>query len=313
MKNFFSSLLEETVVGLDIGEDYISAACIFMGKEGNAEIDRLGCVECEHGLSNRDKALAVKRLWSKYRIKSHIVISCMRGPSLTLKHFKYPLLSGDELESAIVLEAEQAFQRPKAELYTDWHIYRDVAPSGGETGEIEGILAVAPKEDVRNHISVLKRAGLYPVALDVPAMAIANSFSELKKPAQGSTACLVNANAYAADICIFSQGSRVYPRSVLPKNASLRERPDYLVENIKDFFRYYQFKLRQNPVERIVFTGRLSSEESFRGEMEKAFESKPEFWNPLDTIVSRRTLSGQEKDLFGPVSAAAIGLAMRNG
>lgn len=312
LKRLFSPLLEETVAGLDIGEDYISAASVFFKGGGNIKIEKMGFVSLEPGLSNRLKATAIRKLWRENNIKTRTVSSCLRTPSLTLKHFKYPRLSGHEFESAIQLEAEQIFQRPKEDLYIDWQLYSGVPATGAKaSAETEGILVTVPKEEVVNHLSLLSMAGLYPIVLDVGCMAVSNLFLKLRGAGLKETICLVNANSYAVDISIFCETFRIYPRFVYSKDISFLKRMEYLTENIDDLLRYYQFKLRLKPVDRVIFTGRLSAEENFQKKMNSALRLPVEFWDPSSGLASQGIKHNYKNDIAGPVSAASIALAMR--
>jgi len=289
----FSSFLKETVAGLDIGEDYIGGARLSLKEGADIHIAKIGHIEKKPGSSNHDQAKAIKRLWRKYRIDTHTVVSCLRSPSVAMKHFKYSSLSTSDLSSAISLEAEQVFQRPKDELYIDWHIYPDKNPNVSE-----GVLVAAPKEDVENHLAILRMAGLYPIALDVGPMAIGNLFLKLRPINKDEVACVVSVDKHTLDMCILSREARIYPRSVYSKATPLSERIEYIVENIDEFLRYYEFKLRKPPPTRLVVTGGLATDKSLSGLIEKSLKIPVEFWDPL-------------KDGKSYAYSAALGLALR--
>lgn len=303
----FHSFLKETIAGLDIGEDYVSTASISIGKNGLPEVEKLGCIEKKRGLSNSAIACQLRRLWHKYNIKTRTVASCFRSPSLNIKYFKYPRLSDKELKSALCLEAEHTFQKPRQDLYIDWLSFPKQ-----DNSSIEGVLAAAPKEDVRSHLSILKMAGLYPVIVDIGCMAAANLYTRSKKYRPRETICVVNANSGIVDISILSENSRIYPRSVYSAPESTCEKTGFIIENIVELLSYYRFKLHFNPAEKLVITGRLSNDKSFMEGIKKAIAIPVDTWNPLDEIALNRPVSYEEKELLGPIASASLGLAMHS-
>ncbi len=304
--SLFSSFLKEMVVGLDIGEDYVSAASLSIGKNGLPDVEKLGYIEKKPHLSNSAIACQLRRLWHKYKIKTRTVLSCFRSPSLNIKYFKYPRLSDKELKSALYLEAEHTFQRPRKDLYIDWLSF----PKQDDSNNIEGVLAAAPKEDVKNHLSVLRMAGLYPVIVDIGCMAVSNLYKKLNNQKLQGTVCIVNANNGIVDISILSGDSRIYPRSVYSALESARDRTDFFIENIGELLRYCQFKLHFKPAEKLIITGRLSHDEAFMEEIKKSIDIPIDIWDPLKEMVLDRPVSAEEKYLLGSMTAASLGLAI---
>jgi Tfp pilus assembly PilM family ATPase len=306
LKGALYSLLKETIAGLDIGEDYISAASLSIGKNGLPDVEKLGCIEKKPNLSNSAIACRLRGLWHKHKIKTRTVASCFRSPSLNIKYFKYPRLSDKELKSALYLEAEHTFQRPRRDLYIDWLSFPK------QDNNIEGVLAAAPKEDVKSHISILRMAGLYPVIIDIGCMAVANLYKRLKDQRLQEPVCVVNANNGIIDISILSEGSRIYPRSAYSAPSSARDNKGFIIENIGELLRYYQFKLHQKPVEKLMITGRLSHDKVFMEELKKSVEIPVDIWDPLKEIVLKQPAFAEKKELLGPMTAASLGLALEN-
>jgi len=310
LTRFSSFFKEEAVSGLDIGEGYITAACLSFQDNGGIKIDNMGWIENQPGLSDRATASLIKRLWRKSRIITNTVSFALHGPSLVMKHFKYPSLTGQELESSLRLEAEQAFQKPQEELYIDWHLYTQSSGSQKGQGE-EGVLVAAPKEVVDKYLSILKMAGLYPVILDAGCMAVSSLFLKVKDAYKNKAVCLVNIDGHSVDFTILSQGSYIYPRSIHSSTAPWQERTNNLIEDINDILRYYQFKLQRQSVEKLIFTGQGSFDKKFQEDIRKNIALGVEFWNPLKDIAFKKGISREEIETYGPIMATSIGLAMR--
>jgi Tfp pilus assembly PilM family ATPase len=312
--NRFSAFFrEEALVGLDIGEDYITAARLFSKEDGDMKIEKLGWMEKEPEAPPRTVASLIKKLWSAHQIATPNVCSCLHSPSLFLKYFKYPFLAKDELKSALLLEAEQAFQRPQKELFIDWHLNSKSPLFKKEQTNAtqEGILIAVPEEEVKTHLAILEMAGLYPIILDLSFTAISNLFLKLKNSPKLKVNCLVNITGRNADIVILSENSYIYPRNIYSRDTSWQKRPDYLIKNIEDALRYYQFKLRRKPVESLIFTGGTPFSEKFKEDIKKAVELPVEFWNPLKELRLKQDISAQDIETYGPIMATSLGLAMR--
>ena len=303
---------EEKIVGIDIGYDYITAASVSSGNNHTTRIDSFGYIEKRPEASKNATALLIKKLWRNSHIKSHTVYSCLRSPSLVLKYFKFPDLSASELESALELEAEQLFQKPYKDVSADWFLFsrsRTINEEMEGNAE-EGMLIAVPRKEVDSHLYTLKMAGLYPVRLDVGCIAMCNAFIKLKNLTEGKVICLVNVVTSGFDISIFDKNSYLYPRSIYPQNSLKQDFNSYLIANIQDSLRYCQFRLKFQPVEKIVFTGKIPLDAKFREFMKEALKTKVELWNPFESVnfktkVSEKTLKSQ-----GPIMTANLGLVI---
>jgi len=83
-----------------------------------------------------------------------------------------PLMSEEELRSAIVFEAESYVPIPINEIYLDC----DIVPSlQNHSKNLDVLLAVVPKKIVDSYLRVLKNAGLTPIIFEVESLAIARA------------------------------------------------------------------------------------------------------------------------------------------
>ena len=313
----------ESIIGLDIGDRLISASQLVPDGHGQYRLLKAGWVDCEPGASDRSVASAIKKLWRRSGIHTYSVCSALNSRSMSFKFFRYPAMSPEDLASALRLEAEQMLQIPPGNIAMDWHTGRSADPEK-DNGEVEGVLVAVPMREVERHMAILQMAGLYPIIVDVVCMAMSNLFLQLaaNMPSTEVTG-LVHLSHHTADIAIISQGGNIYPRTVFARPVPWDEAIDYLVENITDELRYYRFKLRRPPVERLFFTGRIPSvEHSEEGIREERLLSSVrretglpvEFWDPLpclkirDASLERRLAAEPE---IGPALAPSLGLAMR--
>jgi Tfp pilus assembly PilM family ATPase len=310
-KEKISSFLgEEKIVGIDIDKDSVKVASAHLNEGGKVIIDQIGSLEYDPKSSDVEIASSIGRLWHKSHIKTHTVYSCLHSPSLMLKHFQYTNLDTKEIESALLLEAEQAFQKAPEDLFIDWHLYPSSSPASGKNGHIEGVLIAALTRDINQHLRILERAGLLPIAVDVGCMAIGNLFISLNGKLDKESVCLVNVSNYSADVAIISGDSYIYPSSIYSKEP-LQEKIDYLVNCIVDVLRYHQFKLHKKPVKKVVLSGVLSKHPRLQDRLKEAVDSPVESWDPLEGSNVEISRSLDKKDIDGPAMAICLGLALR--
>ena len=313
----------EDVVGLYLGDDTIAAARVQTVRGGRLRLIDAGVADCAPDAGEEQIASAIKRLWRTCRIGSFTVSSALPCSCVVLKHFAFPRLSPEELRSALQLEAEEVLQQSQDEVAVDWHINR-TAETARNGNSIEGIMVAARRRGVDRHLRVLARAGLLPIVVDVTCMAVANLYLQTRgRLSPDEVVGLVHLGARSADISILSGGAEIYPRAVVSQSGTWRESRGYLVNNISDEMRYYQFKLKLPPVQRLVITGRVPFEqhelegardEALIGDLRRVTGLPLQFWNPIadDSIdVPRRLRKLFEDEDQALRLVPSLGLALR--
>lgn len=181
------------------------------------------------------------------------------------------------------------------------------------------MLVAAPRADVDIHVERLHQAGLYPVVVDLPNLAVCNLYGLLRGGgADGAGAvCLVHLSRRHAHMAIRNGNDAVYLRSFFSPAAAMDEAGDYLARNIRDGIRYYEQKLKSGSVQTLVFTGDLprEAEERVLEEVRGKVGLPVSLWNPLaDMAVPSRALRRrlEQEPSIGPALAVSLGLALRN-
>ncbi|MFH1622015.1 MAG: pilus assembly protein PilM, partial [Candidatus Omnitrophota bacterium] len=193
--NLLSFFNAEPIIGLDIDKNHVRLASAFINSDGKVVVDKLGSLEYDSGASQEEVASSLKRLWRDKHIKTHTVQSCLRSQSIITKYFKLPTVLREEVDSALRLEAEQVFQKPPEEIFIDWHLYSSNNQLNKEKhNSSEGFFVAALAKDINKHLSILQKADLYPVIVDVGCMAISNLFLALESFSKTESVCLVSVN-----------------------------------------------------------------------------------------------------------------------
>jgi Tfp pilus assembly PilM family ATPase len=328
-----NSLAEESIVGLDITDDAITATRVETGPDGSLHLTHAGWVEKSPDASDRETASAIHHLWQASGIRTFTVASCLRSRSLTVKRFSHPLSARNELEGALRLEAERALQVPQEKLVIDWHLFPGgtETPAGPGQTTMEGVMAVVPRADVDRLLRLLRMAGLYPVVLDIACLAVCNLFLRLKRQMTcGSPTALVHLSRFSGEMAIFANGAGPYPRTFFARRTDAANVRDYLLGNIRDELRYHQFKRRRPAVSGLVVAGCVPgavapADRDAAGdgpapetpgmpelisEVGKLAGVPASFWNPLeDIVVEERVAERLGGRLPSPV--VSLGLALR--
>jgi len=307
----------EDLVGLDITADCIIATRVRPVGDGRFEVRNAGWVSYPAGDSAARVARHIRRLWRRSGLANYTVCSCLRSRALMLRYFQYPGLAAEELASALRLQAEETLVMSGDEIVIDWHLNRHAA--AGETadspGGAEGVLVAVPKAEVDRHLAMLEQAGLVPVVVDVGCMALCNLFLALRADACAAGAvCLVNLATHTADVAVLLKQGWIYPHVVFAQQAAWESSVEYLGANIADVLKYYRFKLRQEPVARLILTGHLPSGDGFAGQLGERVGLPVEIWDPLSGLElgTRRVRRLLERHPgAGPLLATSLGLAMR--
>jgi Tfp pilus assembly PilM family ATPase len=307
--------MAETITGLDLVDRMITAATVRIADGCQPVLLRAGWQECPPEASDQEMARAILSFWRNRGFTGTTVSTCLRSHSVAIRQFQLSGITERDLPAALRVEAEDALQLPAADICMDWQLQPGGAsPAGGNANHFEGTLVAAPRADVDRHLALLRKAGLYPVVVDIGPMAVRNLYVRLREPAEsGTSVCLVHIGRRLADIAIVYEQDAVFPRTIASSGSEWPEALDYLAANIDDALKFYQFKLRRSPVERVLLCGRVPGKDAQRG-LAETLGRKVETWDPCRnlTIAPRvgRLLNGSRADM-GSQLASCMGLALR--
>ncbi|MBL7075961.1 MAG: pilus assembly protein PilM [Kiritimatiellae bacterium] len=300
-------------MGLDIGADQVSMAQVEVRGANRLYLKNAGWAPLSPGLDAQGVAAALRDLWKDTHLSCFTVTSCLRSPALIVRHFRFPSLNDDELASALSLEAEEVLQLDPGEIAMDWHEDVVEATAGDSRGR-EGILVAVPQQELFRHRSILEAAGLVPVVVDVGCTALGNVYMGLRgDECKEHAVCLVNLAGRTADLAILFDGNAMYPRCIMDVGDS-EARDRHLADSLTDVLKYYEFKLRRDPVSDLVITGQAPDMERLCENVQRRVGLPVSIWDPCqDMPVTssrvRRMLDNRPE--HGRALTAAIGVAMR--
>jgi len=221
-----SSFLEE-----DIGQGII--------KEGEIK-DEEGLVKI---IKESLPKIKGEKLWTKY------VVASLPEEKAFLQVIQLPRMPEEDLKSAVIYEAENYIPLPIEEVYLDSQI---VPPLYNHSDHFDVLIAALPKKIVDPYLSCLKKAGLYPKALEIESLAIARAL--IKKEISPFPTLLIDFGATKTSFIIFSGYSVRFTNSIPVSSHGLTE---VISKTMKvDFKKAEELKIKYglDIIEKIVFS-----------------------------------------------------------
>ena len=214
------SFNSKSIVGLDVGSSSVKAVeLVNKGKSGNFELTHLGVAQVApesivQGAFLNSSAItdAIREAVENAKIKTKNVAVAVSGHSVIVKKVSLPSMTRDELEEQIRWEAEQYIPFDVNEVNLDFQIL-DSGVGDGE-GQMEVLLVAAKKDLIDDYVQVISEAGLVPVAIDVAAFAVENSFQANYEVSPDDVIALVNIGAQVVNINIVANGVPSFTRDI---------------------------------------------------------------------------------------------------
>lgn len=308
----------ENVAGINIGDGFVSASRIVRRGRKKILLTHAGRMEYAPDASDEEIVQVIRKLWKKCGMPTRTVCVGLQSRSLCLKYFKYPDLSQLELTSALRLEAEETLQLAPEEIILDWHLNRPKSDPYTQQGDqLQGVLVAVAKDQVVRRMNLVKKAGLYPVMVDVGCTSLCNLYLALRGETVNldSGVCVVNLSRYTADISILYNDHYIYPRTIISRSADWESKVQYLIENISDALLYYHVKVDKTPVNKLILTGFIPDSPEFVGRIHDTIGLPTEVWSPLrdeNFLIAHNLKSSKNDGVITPQMTTSLGLGLRN-
>jgi type IV pilus assembly protein PilM len=267
-----------------------------------------------------------------------VAASAAGGAQILARNFSFPVLAGEELASAVALEANQSISSGTDSMYSDFQ----VLPSE-DKGKVEVLFAAVPREPVDRDISIAREAGLDIRMVDIDNLALTNCFLELEPDPAKESVILLNIGCTCTSLAVIDCGQLRFVRNVnvggshitaeiarsfgvAPEAAEeMKQRPELWKEvglNIKDILRkslpdlleavyrsidYCMNRKKLMCVDRILMTGGSAALYGLDSFINDTLGIHAERWNPLMFMA----MGGDARKELGHTLAVAIGLGMR--
>jgi len=191
---------KEAHIGLDIGETSIKIAEVKKNRQGlelaHAEIIPLPKGAIDNDIINDSCTVAqlIRKAITDAGLPTKVV-TAVTGQNVFIRYLTLPSMPAKELAEAVKYEAESHIPIPLQEVTIDYAKIAEVNEDGVKKQEV--MMVAARRNSINQLVSILREAGLEPVAIDVEPLALIRSAVFLGKNYQGkkervNTFALVN-------------------------------------------------------------------------------------------------------------------------
>lgn len=334
-------------VGLDIGSKTIKVVELKEsgGKHALRAAGTVGYSGVDLERVEDDKALAglaatIKNLFKDAKVNSKNVSLAISETNAFTRLLKFPLLSDQEVASAVKWEAEEYIPIPLKEAVTE-HVVLERQEEGNPPQVLVLLVAVA-RNLIEKYVKVANLAGLSVVGVETELLSIIRSVA----PDSG-TMVLVDFGARSTDIAISKNKNLYFSRSIPTAGeaftravsqslgVSVKQAEEYkrayglateqlegkvasalrpifkvVAEEIKKAIHYFQLEVKGNKPNSVILTGGTSGLPGASASLTKLLGMEVVVGNPFSKISvdpsSSKSLVG-----YAPLYTVSVGLAMR--
>ncbi len=335
------------VFGLDIGSSSVKLVQLDKNTAGYTvkavslkEISSIG--EENSDTKNVNTVKAIQDCLTSNEIQTKLAVSGVCGNDVAIRNFKFPKLPNDEIENAVLLEADQVCPFDVGRSAVDYQLI----PNGDDS--TRGVLAVATNELIESKKQLLQNASLENVLMDVDGFALLNCLQEGRKGEDISGSAVLNMGSSYCNFAMVDEKGMPFIRDipfageeVIEKIAadngvtkqevkdslfnskthrspdsrfvnSLEEASGQLIESINKTLQYYSAEKKTSVLDKVLVCGGFSLAEGFVEMLDNRLTTAAELWNPFEELNYDADSSiADVLKTKGSVLAVATGLAMR--
>ncbi|MBP2651984.1 MAG: type pilus assembly protein PilM [Firmicutes bacterium] len=316
-----------TLVGVDFGQGAVKVAEVALSG-GKPYLRTLAIVTApaadgmeqltsdEQDLSGEaevlEKMLTQALALSGVRAKDAVL--AVGGRRIFVREVNFPKLPPEELAVAIKWDI------PKYVPYEPDSYEFDYAITGSVGEELKVLVVAAPKAVVSQLTTIVRAAGLNPVAVDIEPLAVYRTLNN------ADNSLVLDIGAVSTQISLFQQGNPVFTRVValaggrletVLRSAALENaaaEAEGLVEAMgQEVRRTIQFFTQQNKgavIDKVILTG-LAEVDKMVELLAERLDLPVAGHNPLTAITLNPSIDAEYAGKVGPQLAVAVGLAMR--
>jgi len=201
-KNFFTMDLSD--LSLKIAQLKKKGKRIVFSGFGQIKIP-LGLIQ-DGAIKDEDKLVdLIKKSISEIkgdRITTNRVVCNLPEEEIFIRLIQLPKMKEEEINNAVYFEAENHIPLKIEEVYLDWQLLKDAKDNASQ---MEIIFAAVPKTLADSYLSCLKKAGLWPIALEPESAALARCL--IKEEEEIKPIMIVDIGQTGSNIVIFAKGA----------------------------------------------------------------------------------------------------------
>lgn len=335
----------KNLLGVDMGSSSIKVVRLTR-KGGTCYITGVGYARLPSGISKSGVTEALKNVMKAQKIVNGRVASSIGNKSLTFSYIRLPKMPDDDLREAVVWEVKKGINFPD-DAVIDFVVNGEVTV---DNKVMLSILAFAVKrEDVLEHVEILKKAVLASYAVDTCSMALLSAFDYNYGWEDNKRYAVIDIGASKSTLSIICNESLRFTRYIslagndITRSIQDAERIDfdvaeekklhYAAQNdnapeavrqavkyfmegmtmeIRRSFNYYQAQLREGLVEGILISGGCAKIKGLTTYIENNIGVPTAVYDTLKGVkITEDIQGGVDLPYLSPFLAEAFGLALR--
>lgn len=336
----FRSKKKETV-GLDIGAHSVKMVSLEKSSEANT-VKAYNIKDIPFGAETAEKRILIEEVFSELDIHPETVNLSISGADVIVRFITLPKMTKEQLEGALVFEAEKYIPFNINEVVIDSVILGDAS----DPGQMNVLLAAAKREAVESLLRMVSNLGMSVDIIDTNHFAMFNAFIKSKQSLRGKGTVLLDFGhtetqvlIAVGDIPCFTRQVQIGGRdmikamcenlSILPKefekykmavgndeekNANMIQAAekvlDDLITEIQLSFGYFENR-HEEAISDIYCSGGMVYQKGFLELLNKKLGVPVKTWNALDSMKISENLSIQDINSVSSRLVVCIGLALR--
>lgn len=170
---------QDEVLGLDIGSSSVKLIQLRKKEDGGYTVTAAGIAdiadetESEQTSKEINTVKAIRNCVESASVRTRLAVCGVCGPEVAVRYFKFPSLSTEEMQGAVMLEAAQVCPFNVDDGVVEYRLI----PS--DKDNISGFLVAATNKVIKNKSRLTEKASLNNVLMDVDGLALLNCFEAL--------------------------------------------------------------------------------------------------------------------------------------
>jgi len=220
LNQIFSSISKKSkrkrLIGLDIGNYSVKALGInFTGTGQKVECLAMVEVPLEKRENRRDPGVfteLIKNCLAKGRIADKDVVIMVSGPQVLIRRITMPPMPKEELDDVMPFEVKKHVSFPTDQMAMNYMIVGKKEEDG--VNKLDIILVATPRELLEQEISIVRAAGLKPVAVSVAPIVQWKTFTLCNNEKMDNVAAMVDIGYERTVISFFNKGVLEFTRTI---------------------------------------------------------------------------------------------------
>jgi type IV pilus assembly protein PilM len=163
-------------------------------------------------------AAVIKDMLKRSKIKPERTFASISGQNVIMRFTKLPIMSPDELEQTVRIEAEQYVPYAIEEVSITHAVLNEIQEEEGG-GKYSILLVVAQKDLVNSYLDVLRQSGVSAELIDVDTIATINALeASIQQTADsqegGEVVAIIDSGARTTNISVLKSGILMFTRNI---------------------------------------------------------------------------------------------------